>query len=115
MSRTRGSSGPKTLAAINEAGLDLIYTVGYEAMSLRELAAKVGLQPGSLYNHIETKQDLLFDLIHNHMVVLLARVDAELEGIEGPAERLGPSSPSISIITSSASGRSSSVRPSFAA
>lgn len=88
MSRTRGSSGPKTLAAINEAGLDLIYTVGYEAMSLRELAAKVGLQPGSLYNHIETKQDLLFDLIHNHMVMLLARVDAELEGIEGPAERL---------------------------
>ena len=88
MSRTRGSSGPKTLAAINEAGLDLIYTAGYEAMSLRELAGKVGLQPGSLYNHIETKQDLLFDLIHNHMVTLLARVDVEIEGVEGPIERL---------------------------
>lgn len=88
MSRTVGSSGPKTLAAIRKAGLQLIYAEGYEAMSLRRLAGKVGLQPGSLYNHIATKQDLLFDLIHNHMVALLARVDTELDGIDDPLERL---------------------------
>jgi AcrR family transcriptional regulator len=88
MSRTIGSSGPRTLAAIREAGLELIYRDGYEAMSLRQLAARVGLQPGSLYNHIATKQDLLFDLIHNHMVILLERVDAELDGIEDPLARL---------------------------
>ncbi|HEX7777238.1 MAG TPA: TetR/AcrR family transcriptional regulator [Parvibaculum sp.] len=88
MSRTVGSSGPKTLAAIREAGLDLIYKGGYEAMSLRTLAAKVGLQPGSLYNHIATKQDLLYDLIHNHMVTLLERIDAEMEGIDDPLARL---------------------------
>ncbi len=88
MSRTVGSSGPKTLAAIREAGLDLIYKGGYEAMSLRTLAARVGLQPGSLYNHIATKQDLLFDLIHNHMVTLLERIAAELGGIDDPLERL---------------------------
>ncbi|MDR3499135.1 MAG: TetR/AcrR family transcriptional regulator [Parvibaculum sp.] len=88
MTRTVGSSGPKTLAAIREAGLDLIYRSGYEAMSLRTLAAKVGLQPGSLYNHIATKQDLLYDLIHNHMVTLLERIDADLAGIDDPLERL---------------------------
>lgn len=88
MSRTTGSSGPKTLAAIREAGLHLIYKDGYEAMSLRRLAARVGLQPGSLYNHIATKQDLLFDLIHNHMVALLERVDAELNDIEDPLTAL---------------------------
>lgn len=88
MSRTAGSSGPKTLAAIHEAGLQLIYTKGFEAMSLRELAAKVGLQPGSLYNHIATKQALLFDLINNHMLRLHERVAAELEGITDPTERL---------------------------
>lgn len=88
MARTAGSSGPKTLAAIREAGLDLIYKRGYEAMSLRDLAARVGLQPGSLYNHIATKQELLFVLIHDHMVTLLARIDAELEGIEDPTTRL---------------------------
>ncbi len=88
MSRTVGSSGPKTLAAIREAGLQLIYTGGYDAMTLRQLATKVGLQPGSLYNHIATKQDLLFDLIYNHMVVLLERIDAELDSIDDPLARL---------------------------
>ena len=88
MSRTAGSSGKKTLAAIREAGLDLIHERGFEAVSLRQLAARVGLQPGSLYNHIETKQDLLFDLIHNHMVTLLQNVDAALDGIEDPLARL---------------------------
>ena len=88
MSRTTGSSGPKTLAAIHEAGLQLIYAKGFEAMSLRELAARVGLQPGSLYNHIATKQALLFDLINNHMVRLHERVAAELEGITDPTQRL---------------------------
>lgn len=88
MARTAGSSGEKTLAAIREAGLDLIHAHGYEAMSLRQLAARIGLQPGSLYNHIETKQDLLFDLIHNHMVTLLASIDTALAGIEDPLEAL---------------------------
>lgn len=88
MTRTAGSSGKKTLAAIREAGLDLIHEHGFEAMSLRQLATRVGLQPGSLYNHIETKQDLLFGLIHNHMVTLLASIDEALDGIEDPTERL---------------------------
>lgn len=88
MSRTAGSSGKKTQAAIREAGLDLIYAQGFDAMSLRQLAARVGLQPGSLYNHIATKQDLLYDLIHNHMVTLLERVDVELDGLEHPLDRL---------------------------
>lgn len=88
MSRTVGSSGPKTLAAIREAGLQLIYEHGYEAMSLRRLAREVGLQPGSLYNHMATKQALLFDLIHNHMIALLERVDAELADAQTPLEKL---------------------------
>ena len=63
MARTIGSYGPKTLEAIRKAGLRLIFEHGYEAMSLRQLAAEVGIQAGSLYNHIATKQELLFVLI----------------------------------------------------
>ena len=88
MSRTAGSSGPKTLAAIREAGLDLIHAHGYEAMSLRGLAARVGLQPGSLYNHIRTKQELLFVLIHDHMTALHREVEAALAGITDPRAQL---------------------------
>lgn len=75
MARTVGSSGPKTLAAIREAGLKLIRLHGYEAMSLRQLAAEVGIQQGSLYNYFDTKQDLLFALVAGHMEDLLAALD----------------------------------------
>lgn len=84
-----GSSGPRTAAAIRRVALRLIYRRGFEAMSLRELAAEVGIQPASLYNHIRTKQDLLFDLIREHMGKLLAQTDAALaEAGSGATERL---------------------------
>lgn len=88
MSRTIGSYGPKTLEAIRKAGLRLIFEHGYEAMSLRQLAAEVGIQVGSLYNHISTKQALLFDLVQDHMNELLRQLDAALEGKDEPVERL---------------------------
>ena len=88
MARTVGSSGPKTLAAIRQAGLDLIYRHGYEAMSLRRLAAEVGLREGSLYNHIASKQELLFSLVDDHMDQLLAALTQALTGVEGTETRL---------------------------
>ncbi len=89
MGRTVGSSGPRTAAAIRRVGLRLIYRRGFEAMTLRELAAEVGIQAASLYNHIRTKQDLLFDLIHEHMEALLAQTQAALADAPAePVERL---------------------------
>jgi AcrR family transcriptional regulator len=88
MSRTVGSYGPKTLDAIRAAGLRLIFEHGYAAMSLRHLASEVGIQVGSLYNHISTKQALLFDLIKTHMDALLEQLHNALDGIESPVERL---------------------------
>jgi AcrR family transcriptional regulator len=88
MSRTVGSFGPKTLEAIRQAGLRLIFEHGYEAMSLRQLAAEVGIRPSSLYNYMQTKQDLLFGLIEMHMQELLDQVDAALQGVVAPQDRL---------------------------
>lgn len=88
MARTTGSNGTKTLEAINKAGLRLIYEQGYAAMSLRHLAAEVGIQVGSLYNHISTKQDLLFGLLSSHMEELLRQLDAVLAPVVGPEARL---------------------------
>jgi len=88
MSRTTGSSGPATFEAIRKAGVKLIYEHGYEAMSLRQLAAEIGLAQGSLYNHIATKQDLLFKLISDHMRDLLQNADVALADARHPSERL---------------------------
>jgi AcrR family transcriptional regulator len=86
--RTVGSNGARTMEAIREAGLGLIFEHGYEAMTLRQLATEVGLQQGSLYNHFRTKQELLFKLIMHHMENLLAELDRALSGIADPVERL---------------------------
>lgn len=88
MARTVGSSGLKTSEAIRAAGLRLIHRHGYAAMSLRDLAAEVGIQAGSLYNYIESKQELLFGLVEEHMTELLVRLDEALDGIEEPKDRL---------------------------
>ena len=88
MARTIGSHGPKTMEAIRKAGLRLIFEHGYAAMSLRQLAAEVGIQSGSLYNHISTKQELLFELIRDHINELLRQLDRALEGKVRPVDRL---------------------------
>jgi AcrR family transcriptional regulator len=88
MSRTAGSHGPATLAAIRRSGLRLIYEHGYEALTLRKLAADVGILSGSLYNHIKTKQDLLFTLVRDHMTDLLANLDQALDGHSDPADAM---------------------------
>lgn len=88
MARTLGSVGEKTFEAIRAAGTRLIWQHGFEAMSLRRLAAEVGIQPGSLYNHFETKQALLFDIVREHMTTLTGRLDEALVGHDAPRDRL---------------------------
>jgi len=88
MARKTGSSGAKTEMAIRAAGLKLIHAHGYEGMSLRQLAGEVGLQQGSLYNHIRTKQDLLMELLRSHMLELLQALDQALAATEEPVARL---------------------------
>lgn len=88
MARTIGSNGTRTAEAIRQAGVKLIYRHGYEAMSLRQLAAEVGLQSGSLYKYFENKQNLLFDIVREHMDDLIAKAEADLAGVDDPLARL---------------------------
>ncbi|WP_234053319.1 MULTISPECIES: TetR/AcrR family transcriptional regulator [unclassified Xanthobacter] len=88
MARTIGSNGTRTAEAIRQAGVKLIYKHGYEAMSLRQLAAEVGLQSGSLYKYFENKQNLLFDIVREHMEDLLSKAEADLAGLTDPMARL---------------------------
>ncbi|TPN76091.1 TetR/AcrR family transcriptional regulator [Mesorhizobium sp. CU2] len=71
MARTTGSDGEKTAAAVREAAVSLIARLGYEAMSMRQLAAEVGVQAAALYRYFPTKEDLLFTLMREHMEGLI--------------------------------------------
>ena len=88
MVRRAGSNGVKTAAIVRDAGIRLIYQHGYEAMSLRELASEVGVQPGSLYKYFTNKEGLLFDIMKAHMDELLEQIQETLAPVAGPRERL---------------------------
>lgn len=72
MARTAGSDGGKTQAAIRAAAVSLMARRGYEAVTMRQLAAEVGVQPAALYRYFPTKEDLLFTLMLEHMEALIA-------------------------------------------
>jgi AcrR family transcriptional regulator len=61
-----------TADAIREAAAELFHKHGYEATSLRQVAAEVGIQVGSLYNHISGKEMLLRWIMVGIMEDLLA-------------------------------------------
>jgi TetR/AcrR family transcriptional regulator, cholesterol catabolism regulator len=74
----RPAGGVRTADAIQEAAAELFYQHGYEATTLRQVAAKVGIQVGSLYNHISGKDELLRAIMSGIMADLLAAQKAVL-------------------------------------
>ena len=88
MARTPGSDGEKTEAAIRDAAVDLIARHGYEAVSMRQLAAEVGVQSAALYRYFPTKEDLLFGLMEGHMRELVGSWEAARPASRDPATRL---------------------------
>jgi len=88
MARTAGSDGGRTEAAIREAAAVLIARYGYEAMSMRRLAAEVGVQAAALYRYFPTKEELLLTLMLEHMQGLMASWQAKRPASVDPVERL---------------------------
>lgn len=81
MARKQGSHSDITGPRVRDAALRLIARHGYAAVSMRQIAAEVGIQAGALYNYTPDKQTLLFDLMQGHMTDLLAALKAaDLKG-----------------------------------
>jgi AcrR family transcriptional regulator len=73
MSRTAGSDGTRTEVLIRRTAIELIAKHGFEAMTLRQLAEQVGIQPGSVYRYFPSKSKLLATLQKEHLEFLLSR------------------------------------------
>jgi len=86
--RKPGSNGAETLRNLRTAAIQLLSEHGYAAMNLRMLAKKVGVQASSLYNYIESKQQLLFWLCEETTENLLVEFDQAVNAADHPSDRL---------------------------
>lgn len=77
MARKTGSHSDITGPRVRAAALKLFAAHGFAAVSMRQIAAEVGVQAGALYLYTPDKQTLLFDLMHTHMVDVLEGWQAE--------------------------------------
>ena len=87
MARTQGSHSDITGPRVREAARRLIARHGFAAVSMRKIAAEVGVQAGALYNYIPDKQTLLFEIMQAHMEELLT-ARAELDAPVDPVQAL---------------------------
>ena len=78
MARKTGSHSEITGPRIKQAALVLFARYGFAAVTMRQIAANVGVQAGAIYNYTPDKQALLFDLLHGHMADLLSKWATEL-------------------------------------
>ena len=72
MARKTGSHAEITGPKVRAAACKLFARHGYAAVSMRQIAAEVGIQAGALYLYTADKQTLLFDLMQDHLRELLA-------------------------------------------
>jgi AcrR family transcriptional regulator len=66
----------------------LIETNDQSALSIRAIAAAVGVTPPSIYLHFADRNDLLFEVCERHWVKLEAAMEQAVAGIADPIERI---------------------------
>ena len=87
MARKTGSHSDITGPRVRDAAQRLFARHGYAAVSMRQIAAEVGVQAGALYNYTPDKQSLLFKMMRSHMDELLAAWATEAKPL-APLDRL---------------------------
>lgn len=76
-----GVTGQTRRDQIKEAALALFAERGYQGTSMEAIARRVGVRASSLYNHIDSKQQLLVEIMKATMENLVAGfVDATRDG-----------------------------------
>lgn len=88
MPATQPSPDPSRYQATRNQALRLFAERGFSRVSMRELADYLGIRPGSIYNHIESKEALLFELIEELYEQLLHGARQVQRCAATPAERL---------------------------
>lgn len=61
---TRNAGGRRREREIYRAAVDIFHRKGFSDTSVEDIAEAVGILKGSLYHYIDSKEDLLFGILH---------------------------------------------------
>jgi AcrR family transcriptional regulator len=64
VARTVGSNAPETRRRILDSAAAVFAEHGYSGSSMRDIAERLGITKAALYYHFESKEDLLYGLVH---------------------------------------------------
>lgn len=73
---------------ILDASAQIFSQKGYHGTSMQDIALAVNLQKASLYHHVSSKQEILFDLLNRGLDLLISRVEDAVSKPGTPDERL---------------------------
>lgn len=71
-----------------QASANLFSSKGFERTTVRDLAAAVGIQSGSIFHHFRSKDDILRAVMEETIHRNTALMRMAIEGLEDPRERL---------------------------
>lgn len=77
-----------TRAQILEAAAQIFSQKGYHGASMQDIALAVNLQKGSLYHHVSSKQEILYDLLNHALELLNEKVTEAIQRENDPESRL---------------------------
>lgn len=70
------------------AAAQIFSTKGFHAASMQDIAAAVNLQKASLYHHVNSKQEILVDLLDQALDLLITELESVLQLKISPEEKL---------------------------
>jgi AcrR family transcriptional regulator len=77
-----------TRGTVLDAACVLFAAHGYRGTSMKDIAAELGVRAPSLYNHVASKQDILYAIMDTAMDRAIAALEETLAGIDDVAEQL---------------------------
>jgi AcrR family transcriptional regulator len=86
VARTVGSNAPETRRRILDSAAAVFAEHGYSGSSMRDIAERLGITKAALYYHFESKEDLLYGLVHPVMQAMDDFAQAAESGIYTAAQ-----------------------------
>lgn len=84
---TSRAAGQERRELLLEEATRLFGEQGYHATTMRQIAEATGLLPGSLYTHIRSKEQLLYDIVREAARAFMGGLEAARAASAAPEER----------------------------